>query len=79
MLIIIDAYNYMKVTSGDKHISPEAEREHLRLFQQYLGIRGNQLMLVFDRGPALHQGSEMAGGVKIVYSGQMRSADDVII
>ena len=79
MLIIIDAYNYMKVISGDKHISQQAEREHLNVFQQYVRQRGNRLMLVFDAGPALHKGDEMIGGVHVVYSGHLKSADDVII
>ena len=79
MLIIIDAYNYMKVTSGDKHISDHAEKEFLSKFQKYVRNRGNRLMVVFDAGPSLYKGHDQIGGVRIVYSGQMHSADDVII
>lgn len=79
MLIIIDAYNYMKITSGDKRISERAEREFLDQFQKYIRNRGNRLMVVFDAGPSLYKGHDQIGGVHIVYSGQMHSADDVII
>jgi len=79
MLIIIDAYNYMKVTSGDKHISERAEREFMRLFKKYLRFRGNQLMVVFDAGPTLFESDTTDGAVHVVYSGQMQTADDSII
>ena len=79
MLIIVDAYNYMKVISGMKHISEQEEQRYMRQFQKYMKIRGNQLMIVFDGGPSLHVTDETIGGVHVVYSGEMHSADDVII
>jgi len=69
----------MKQTSGEKHISQRLEQKYMRMFQKYVRERGNQLMVVFDAGPALYQSEELVGGVDIVYSGQMHSADDVII
>ena len=79
MLIIIDAYNYMKVTSGDKHISPRDEQRFMKLFQKYLKFRNNQLMVVFDAGPTLYESDLMDGAVHVFYSGQMQTADDLII
>lgn len=79
MLIIVDAYNYMKGISGDTHISEHAEQQFMKLFKKYLKIRGNHLMIVFDAGPTLYESDIMDGAIHVVYSGQMQTADDFII
>jgi predicted RNA-binding protein with PIN domain len=79
MLIIIDAYNYMKMVSGETHISQKLEKEFMNQFEKYVQARGNRLMVVFDAGPGLYKEHQQIGAIQIIYSGQMQSADDVII
>ena len=78
MVIVIDAYNYIKHVSATSFV-PESEIiDWIDRFKEYADKRHNQVILVFDAGPGDYKSSDRFGDVIVMYSGQMQSADDVI-
>lgn len=78
MIIIIDAYNYIKSVSDQKFIHEQAIQAWIVKFQNYVALRGNKIVLVFDAGPSFYQTTESHGAVQVLYAGHRQSADDVI-
>lgn len=78
MIIIIDAYNYIKSISAQRFTDEQSIVSWITTFQNYTRIRGNRVILVFDAGPSYFQTKESYGNVQVVYAGHQRTADDVI-
>ncbi len=78
MIIVIDAYNYIKSVTGQKFIDDRATRQWIETFKKYVAARHNPVILVFDAGPGYFPSTVRCGGVTVLYSGQQRIADDVI-
>lgn len=78
MIIIIDAYNYIKSISAQRFTDERAIVSWITTFQDYTRLRGNRVILVFDAGPSYFQTKESHGNVQVVYAGHQRTADDVI-
>lgn len=78
MVIIIDAYNYIKSISAQHFADERAIASWIAIFQNYTRLRGNKVILVFDAGPSYFQTKESYGSVQVVYAGHQRTADDVI-
>ena len=78
MVIIIDAYNFIKHIVGASFVSDREVRSWVDTFKEYARLRNNSVILFFDAGPGLYQIVEYYGKVTVIYSGQMQSADDAI-
>lgn len=78
MIIVIDAYNYIKSVTGQKFIDDRASQKWIETFKHYVGVRHNPIILIFDAGPGYFPSTVRHGGVTVLYSGQQRTADDVI-
>lgn len=78
MTIVIDAYNFIKYVTKTSFVSDQEIREWISTFKEYARFRNNTVIIVFDAGPGLYQMTEYYGKVTVIYSGQMKTADDVI-
>ena len=76
--IVIDAYNFIKQISSKQFVSDQEIRDWVDKFKEYVRLKNNEILLVFDAGPSIGRSQESHGNVKIIYSGQKQSADDVI-
>lgn len=79
MIIIIDAYNYLKNVLRVSFVSQQEIQSCLQKYKKYTAMRNNQIIFVFDAGPYDQVTIEDRGkDVEIYYSGSWKSADDVI-
>lgn len=78
MTIIIDAYNFIKHISGKTFISDKEICDWIQKFKEYVRMKNNRIVLVFDAGPDMYGSDDVFGNVTVIYSGQKKSADDVI-
>jgi predicted RNA-binding protein with PIN domain len=80
MKIIVDAYNLM-YRMDLKATSLETKRaEMIEMIQEFLAINPAEMILVFDggRNESNHRGHEKHGQIKVIFSAQGESADDII-
>jgi predicted RNA-binding protein with PIN domain len=78
VIIIIDAYNFFKSISAHKNVGDAMIQSWISRFSEYMKIRKNKIILVFDAGPFTYQSRDVQAGVGIIYAGQGYSADDAI-
>ena len=78
MIIVIDAYNYIKSISSDRFVDESVVNRWIATFQNYVALRGNKVVLVFDAGPSFYPTTENHGDVQVLYAGQRQTADDVL-
>lgn len=78
MIIFIDAYNFIKSVSAHKFIDDRMIQSWIFSFQQYMKLRGNKIVLVFDAGPFFYQTKDVVNGVEVIYAGHEKTADDVL-
>lgn len=78
MVIVIDAYNYIKHIIGDSFVSESLVKNWIDQFQEYTDIRGNDVLLVFDAGPGYYATKDYFDKLTVIYSGQTQTADDII-
>lgn len=78
MIILIDAYNFIKSISAHKFVDDRVIQGWIVTFQSYMKLRGNKVILVFDAGPSFYQTRAVLGGVEILYAGHSQTADDLI-
>ncbi|MBI2352624.1 NYN domain-containing protein [Candidatus Dependentiae bacterium] len=78
MVIVIDAYNFIKQNSKIDFVSEQILNYWLSLFQKYMKVRSNRIVLVFDAGPSLFASHFFHENIEIFYSGQKQTADDII-
>lgn len=78
MIIVIDAYNYIKSVTSERFIDESSINRWISTFQDYVRLRGNKVVLVFDAGPFFYQTTENHGGVQVIYAGQRQTADDAL-
>lgn len=80
MIIIIDGYNLLPNLriKGD---SFEKKREHMiAQLHEFIDVNPASVTIVFDgtHNPSMHRGNENHGGIKVIFSAQGETADDVI-
>jgi predicted RNA-binding protein with PIN domain len=78
VIIIIDANNYIKSISSVRTIDDRVIQSWILTFQNYMKLRGNKVILVFDAGPSFYQSQQNHAGVLVVHAGHSQTADDVI-
>jgi|GEM_PF-418984 predicted RNA-binding protein with PIN domain len=79
MIIIIDAYNYLKNILHVSFVEEAQINVCIREYIHYAAMRNNQILLVFDAGPYDQITYKNVGkNVVVYYSGSWCSADDVI-
>jgi len=81
MKLIIDGYNLMYRLQM-KADSLEKKREKLlALLNEFLDVNGGSMTVAFDgsRNPSMHRGKETHGKIRVIYSANGETADDVII
>lgn len=78
MIILIDGYNFLKTVTGSKHIEERVMLDWINIFDQYSGLRSNQVIIVFDAGPVLFEAAHQQGRVTVMYAGQYQTADDLL-
>ena len=79
MIIIIDAYNYLKNVLRVSFVSPYEIQNCMQRYKKYTLLRNNQVLFVFDAGPYDQVTIESSSSnVQVYYSGSWKSADDVI-
>ncbi len=80
MIIIIDGYNLLRAMHFREKGKLTRERTQLVAeLGQYKAVRGHDIIIVFDAGPALHATREVKNGVVVMFSGQKSNADDWIL
>ncbi len=78
MIIIIDGYNFIKQISCVSFVSQQIMDNWIKAFQEYMHLKNNVVIIVFDAGPYNQQSTQMHGALTIMYAGQRYSADDII-
>jgi len=78
MIIVIDAYNYIKSVAGQTFIDDRIAQQWINIFKEYVRVRHNPIVLIFDAGPGYYPSTQRHGGVTVMYAGQQQTADDVI-
>jgi len=78
MIIVIDAYNYIKSVAGQTFIDDRTAQQWIDIFKEYVRVRHNPIVLIFDAGPGYYPSTQRHGGVTVMYAGQQQTADDVI-
>lgn len=78
MMIIIDAYNFIKQALGKTLVSEREMVDWIHTFREYTRLRNNDVQLVFDAGPFTHRSQDIYGRLTVIYSGHKLSADEVI-
>ncbi|MFA5998560.1 MAG: NYN domain-containing protein [Candidatus Babeliales bacterium] len=78
MIIVIDAYNYIKSVAGQTFIDDRTAQQWIDIFKEYVRVRHNPIILIFDAGPGYYPSTQRHGGVTVMYAGQQQTADDVI-
>lgn len=78
VIIVIDAYNYIKSISSDRFVDEAIINKWIFIFQKYAALRGNKVVLVFDAGPFFYPTTDNYGGVQVLFSGQRQTADDLL-
>jgi len=81
MPYLIDGNNLLGAARDARLALPRTERELIRVLSRFAGRRRGRLTIVFDGPPGSRQGGAAgpAAGVKVIYSGAGRTADDVIL
>lgn len=79
MLIIIDGYNLLKQVLAHDRITETERTAFVNLLGRYSAKRGHKIQIVFDRGPCHYPMKEKHRGVTVVFSGELQTADDIII
>jgi uncharacterized protein len=80
MFIIIDGYNLMP-NLRIKGASFEQNRENMiAQLLEFISINPADVTVVLDgtRNPSMHRGNESHSGIKVIFSAQGETADDVI-
>lgn len=79
MFIIVDGYNVLKQLIAHDHISETERLAFVGLLGRYAKKRGHKIEIVFDKGPCIYPMKEKYHGVTVVFSGEYKTADDIII
>ncbi len=80
MIIIIDGYNLLRAMHFREKGKLTRERTQLiAQLGQFKAVRGHEILIVFDAGPAMHATREIINGVVVMFSGQGSNADDWIL
>jgi uncharacterized protein len=80
MIIIIDGYNLMP-NIATKGRSFEQQRENMiAQLLEFISVNPAQVVLAFDgqHNPSMHRGNETHGPIRVIFSAQGETADDVI-
>ena len=78
MIIVIDGYNLLKLLHG-KETDDVHKRSFISLMGRYIKRRNHKVIVVFDAGPCRYPMHEKYHGIQVIYSGEYKTADDVII
>lgn len=78
MIILIDAYNFIKSVTICKFVDEKTIQSWILQFKSYAACRKNSIILIFDAGPMSFQTKENHGLVQVVYAGWQKTADDAI-
>ncbi len=78
MIIIIDGYNVLKQLHG-LNVSDMQKSAFVNLLGRYIKKRNHKVIVVFDGGPHRYPDKEKQKGVAVWHSGELQSADDLII
>lgn len=78
MIIVIDGYNLLKSILPAHTVREEERRQFLKVLGEYAKRKNHELIVVFDGGPYEWPSKEIVAGMKVVYSGRRKTADDVI-
>lgn len=78
MIIVVDAYNFLKSITGTVFIEDRVLRDWTLRLQRYAKQRNNQVIMVFDSGPSFFPSKQKSGLFEAVYVGQGRTADDYL-
>jgi len=78
MVLLIDAYNVIKMALGKAHIRDDERAQFVTDLSSYAKKKGLTIVAVFDGGPSLRAHEESTQRITVVYSGIKQSADDYI-
>lgn len=79
MIIIVDGYNVLKQTLGNKLISSRERAQYITHLQHYSRKKKHTFIVVFDGGEHIMPSKEITGNVTVVYAGAQINADTWII
>ena len=81
MQIIIDGYNLMYCMKLKGESLQEKRQSLIDELHQFLEVNNADIVIVFDghRNLSMHKSIEKHGKIKIIYSANNQTADDVII
>lgn len=78
MIIIIDGYNVLKKFHG-LNVSDTQKSAFVNLLGRYIKKRNHKVLVFFDGGPHRYPAHEKQKGITVWHSGELQSADDLII
>lgn len=78
MLLLLDGYNILKYRLEGVHILQEQRSAFLKKVAHYALAKKHQVIVVFDAGEFRHVTHDKEHGIHVIYSGQTKTADDVL-
>lgn len=78
MILLIDAYNVIKMALGKHHIRDDERVQFIVDLSRYSKKKSLTLIAVFDGGPTAWPSKDIVKGITVVHSGTKESADDYI-
>ena len=78
MIVILDGYNIIKKITHTLQVTERERNTFINAIKSYALVKKLQIELVFDGGLSLMSQKEDRDGIKVVYVGTGRSADDYI-
>lgn len=79
MILLIDGYNVLKHVHG-VHVSEQQRSAFVNLMGRYIQKRThNKVLIFFDAGPCTYPLQQKQKGVPVIFSGEYKSADDMIM
>ncbi len=80
MIVIIDGYNLMPYLAVKGDTFEKQRGSMLAELQEFISVNPASITVVFDghHNPSMHRGNENHGGIRVIYSAQGETADDVI-
>lgn len=79
MILVIDGYNVLKHIDPYRTIDDHERAHFINELKRYARRKKHNMVLVFDGGEYRWPHKEQVDGVKIIYSGGKKTADEVIM
>ena len=78
MILLVDAYNVLKRGSSRQQITQGQREAFIARLAAYAAKRNHEIIAVFDGGDSSYPINERQKSVRVIFSGDRMTADDVL-